>query len=84
MDKKIQNLIDAAIAYAEIAERHLKHEEWKTEVLQEAANLARRGQMHEAKLLKSQVDSHSGVIVFDYTDVHKDLIKAVKPFRKKR
>jgi len=80
-DKNIQRLIQAAVVYAELAERHLLAEEKKTKILQEAANLARAGDMKAAR--NKQREADSSPVIFDYTDVHKDLIRAVKPFRKK-
>jgi hypothetical protein len=81
--RHVTKLIDAAIAYADVAERHLAHEEWKTRTLQEAANLARTGATHEAEQKQGEVDQQA-TVVFDYEDVHKNLIRAVKPFRVKK
>jgi hypothetical protein len=80
-DQQIKNLIDASIAYADLAERHLTHEESITKKLQQAAAKAREGNPREAQRLKREADM-SSVKVFNYEDVHKALIKAVKPFRK--
>ncbi len=77
---KIQKLIDAAIKYAELSEQQIAHEAYRTKTLQDAANLAREGKQREAQQLLKQVDSCS-MTVFDFTDVKKDLIRAVKPWR---
>ena len=81
-DRNIKRLVKAAVAYAEVADRHMCHEEWMTRTLQEAANLARAGDVAGAKRMQQQVNLKC-TEVFDYTDVHKDMIKAVKPFRRK-
>jgi len=79
---QMNNLIRAAKAYAELAEKRMEHEEWRTKTLQLAANFARAGNLKEAHRLDREV-SNSSMIVFDFTDVMKNLIKAVKPFRSK-
>lgn len=81
-EKHITRLIAAALAYARIAEAHRDHQEHRTKAMQEAANLARKGQQKEANQILSSLQL-GATSVFDYADVHDDLIRAVKPFRPK-
>lgn len=80
--KKTMRLVLAAIAYAELSERHMAKEEWRTRTLQEAANLARAGDTARARQKEMEVQLTT-TQVYDYTDVSKELIAAVKPWRKK-
>ena len=81
--KKIQRVLKAAIAYSELSERHMAKEEWRTRTLQEAANLAREGDMAGAKQKEGEVRL-TCTQIFDYTDVSKELIKSVRPWRRKK
>ena len=78
---QVQRLIDAAIAYVELAERHRAHESRITRTLQEAASLARAGKTAEARGKKGEADLHV-TEVFDYAAVQGELVEAVMPFRK--
>lgn len=78
--RQYDNLFKAAKAYADLAERHLQYEQEKTAKMQEAANLARQGKQQEANSLLREAERMRSV--FDYTDVHKALIKAAKPLRR--
>lgn len=82
-EKKMERLIEAAIAYADVAQRHLDYQMGRTKMMQEAAALARSGDREAADRKRREVD-RSGPVVFDYQDVHQNLIRAVKPFRKGR
>lgn len=77
----IQRLIEASIKYVDLAEKKIAHEEWKTRTLQEGANLSRLGDKIGAQIKLKEVDSKS-MVVFDFEDVMRGMIKAVKPFRR--
>jgi hypothetical protein len=79
-DEQMRRLISTAVAYAEVAEAHRAHEMWATRTIQEAAELARNGDRHGARKLQAQVSLKH--IVFDYENVHANLIDALTPFRK--
>lgn len=79
-DYNVQRIIRAAVAYTEVAERHMKHEKEITALLQEGAKLAKNGQHAEAKQ-KQRLADEKRINVFNYEDVHKELIEACKPFR---
>ena len=79
-DIQVQRLINAAIAYVEIRERHMAKEAWRTKILQEAANMAQTGDKQGAK--QKQMEAQlTDTEVFDYSEVSKNLIAAIKPFR---
>ena len=80
-EDKLTRLIQAAIKYADLSEKQITYEENKTKTLQHAANLAREGKHNESIRILQTTDMHP--VVFDFTDVKKDLIKAVKPFKGK-
>lgn len=82
-EQHIDRLITAAIAYADMAERCHAHHQHRCNELARAANLARHGQQEEAKQIQKRLDL-GACVVFDFTDVQKDLIRAVKPFKKRK
>lgn len=79
-EDQIERLIKASIRYADVAERHLAHSEWRVKTMQKAAASARNGDRAEADRLRRSVDA-TAIVVFDYQGVHQDLVKAVKPFK---
>lgn len=86
MNKKQQkytaDLIVAALRTADLAKKHLEHEEKKTVLLQEAAQDARDGNMALAHNKRYRVDVLSATTVFDYTGVFKALDTAAQRYRK--
>jgi hypothetical protein len=78
--KQLNRLIKAAKAYADMMERCIAKEDWRTKTLQKAANHARAGEVREARMLEHEVNLTT-TQVFDFTDVGKELIKAVKPLK---
>ncbi len=81
--EQLKRLIKAAVAYSELAERHLAAEDWKTKTLQAAANFARAGNTFMARQKEIEVRMRA-VEVFDFTDVKLELIRATKPFRRRK
>lgn len=79
-EKQIRRLIDAALAYVDKAELQQSREAAKTKALQDAANLARAGNMQAAHELAGK--TMNSIQLIDFTDVLNELIKATKPFKK--
>lgn len=78
---KTISLRDAALAYADKMEKYMLHEEKKVNLLQQAASAARKGDKRLSDSLSRQA-SQLSLIVFDFTDVGKNLVIAARKERK--
>lgn len=79
-DVNTRRLIEAALACAEIAERHMDHEIKRTRLMQEAVKLSCSGKSIESRAKLAEA-KFMGRNVFDYTDVHGELIMAANAFK---
>lgn len=76
------DLIIAALRIADLAKRHLEHEEKKTALLREAAQDEREGRTAQAQNKRYRVDIMMATTGFDYTGAFKALSAAAQRYRK--